>query len=45
MIFRAVGLGYAGSNSWAAMGFVVDVDFESRLRNQIGSQSEGTIVF
>jgi hypothetical protein len=37
MIFRAVGWEYAGSNSWAAMGIVVYVDFESRLRNPLGS--------
>jgi len=37
MIFRAVGWEYAGTNSWAAIGIVVDVDFESRLRNPLGS--------
>jgi len=36
---------YAGSNSWADAGVVVDVYFESRLRNRLGSQSEGTIIF
>jgi len=45
MIFMTVGWEYAGSNSWAAMGIVVDVDFKSRLRNRFGSQSEGAIVF